>query len=415
MKFSQKWWGIVVLLFAFVATVSFFAAQTEQPSALNVPGSSKVQSEGLGVQSSSTELEQKNPTLGSNSVRASTEVEIDRRFNELRRKLLDDREKAIDWWLTIIVIFLTFLAIIIPIAAVFGGIFGFKKFNEIKEEAQRHLEDIKKSRAKADSLVKGISAEDAGTNPDKASEVVENVHQNPEATLIERAVVAALSLQRQGKIEKAIEKWRAVAHIAEESDINFATRAWLSVAYLLRSKSKHDLEEIIDIYDKALRLKPDYVEAYYNRGNTKNELGQFEAALDDYDKALRLKPDFPEAYNNRGNINKKLGKIEAALADYDETLRLNPDSPETYVNRGMVKDELGQIEAALVDYDEALRLKPDYAEAYNNRGIAKAKLNLLEEAKQDFEKMLNLARLTGNEDLIKAARGNLENLDEGVS
>ena len=152
MKFSKKWWLIVVLLFAFAATVCFFAAQTEEPSTVNVPGNSE-------VQSSSDEPEQRQPPLSWNNVSTPADVEIDRRFNELRRELLNDREKTIDWWLTIIVIFLTFLAIIIPIAAVLGGLFGFKKFNEIKEEAQRHLEDIKKSRAKADSLVKGISAE----------------------------------------------------------------------------------------------------------------------------------------------------------------------------------------------------------------------------------------------------------------
>ena len=35
MKFSQKWWLIVALLFAFALTVSVLTAQTEEPTAVN--------------------------------------------------------------------------------------------------------------------------------------------------------------------------------------------------------------------------------------------------------------------------------------------------------------------------------------------------------------------------------------------
>ena len=53
-------------------------------------------------------------------------------------------------------------------------------------------------------------------------------------------------------------------------------------------------------YDEAIRLQPDYPEAYYNRGNAKSKLGRLEDAIADYDEATRRRPDFPEAYKNRG-------------------------------------------------------------------------------------------------------------------
>jgi hypothetical protein len=55
-------------------------------------------------------------------------------------------------------------------------------------------------------------------------------------------------------------------------------------------------------YDKAIALKPDYAEAYYNRGNALQELKQFDAAVASYDKAIALKPDYAEAYYNRGHL-----------------------------------------------------------------------------------------------------------------
>lgn len=390
MKFSPKWWVIVPVLFILEVTVSSLHAQTEEPSSLNVPGSSEVQSENLEVQSSSNELELKNPTLGPNSDRASTEVEIDRRFNELRRELLDDREKTIDWWLTIIVIFLTFLAIIIPIAAVFGGLFGFKKFNEIKEKAQRHLEDIKKSRDKVDSLVKGMTAENAGVNPQKTSEIVENIQQNPEASLVDKTVAAALSFQQLHRVDEAIKKWRAIANFVEESDNDLAARAWFSVGYLLQSKDEPDLNAVVRAYGKALSLKSDYPPAFYNRGVAHANLGQYEKAIADYNEALRLKPDFTEAYNNRGNALSQLGKYEKAFADYNEALRLKPDLATAYLNRGVTQANLGQYEKALADYNEALRLKPDLAKAYLNRGETYTKLGKYEKAFSDYNEALRL-------------------------
>ena len=145
MKFSHRWWVIVALLAAFAVTVSFLSAQTEEPSAVNAPSIAEVQSDSAEAQSSSDEPEQKQPKLVPDRDTApAADVDTERRFNELRRELLDDwakmiddRAKMIDWWLATTAIFLTFLAIIIPILALIGGRFSFKKFNEIKDEAQR--------------------------------------------------------------------------------------------------------------------------------------------------------------------------------------------------------------------------------------------------------------------------------------
>ena len=162
MKFSQRWWVVVALLFASAVSASFLSAQTEEPSVVNAPSSAEVQSDSAAVQSSSDESEQKQPTLAPNRDTAlAADVETDRRFNELRRELLDDRAKTIDWWLM-------FIAIIIPIIVIIGGIFSSRRFTEIKDEAQRHVEEIKARRDEADSLVKGMNALE-GKEPDLAA------------------------------------------------------------------------------------------------------------------------------------------------------------------------------------------------------------------------------------------------------
>jgi tetratricopeptide (TPR) repeat protein len=58
-------------------------------------------------------------------------------------------------------------------------------------------------------------------------------------------------------------------------------------------------EEAIASYDKALEIKPDKHDAWYNRGISLDELGRYEEAIASYDKALECKPDFEPATQNR--------------------------------------------------------------------------------------------------------------------
>ena len=334
---------------------------------------------------------QPTPAPDKSSLDAATDVEIQRRFNELRHELLDHRVKLADRWLTATAVFLTLIGVV----AVIAGYIGFQRFEDIEtkaeghaEEAGRIVEQIKGMHGTAQALVASINAETADKDPDKASEVVETVQQSPVASPIDRAVAAAISLQQQGEIEQAIEKWRSIANVAEGVDSQLQARAWFSVGYL--QDEEDNWKEAINAYDKAIKLKPDYANAYNNRGSAKDELGQPEAALADYNEAIRLDPDMANAYNNRGITKDTLGQPEAALADYNEAIRLKPALAEAYSNRGNVKSGLGQPEAALADYDEAIRLKPALAEAYNNRGNVKSGLGQPEAALADYDEAIRL-------------------------
>ena len=93
-------------------------------------------------------------------------------------------------------------------------------------------------------------------------------------------------------------------------------------------------------------------------------------AIEYLNEAIKLKPDFSEAYNNRGKAYDDLGERQQAITDYNEAIRLKPDLADAYYNRGKAYGDLGQHQQAIIDYNEAIRLKPDYALAYNNRGVA---------------------------------------------
>ena len=361
------------------------------------------------------------PTTAHNdgSKTAAADVEWQRRFNDLRREVLEGRVKLVDWWLTATAIFLTLVGIV----AVIAGYLSFKTFREIEREARQNMvlskqhaeearslvNEIKGKREEAESIVAGLNAEAVGKDPEKASEAAKSVRENPTASPIHQAMAVAVLLQQQGKIEESLEKWRSIAKVAQGTDKELEARAWFSVGYLYGKTP--DFKAAIDAYDKAIRLKPSYAEAYNNRGVAKSGLGQHKAAIEDYDAALRLKPDYAEAYNNRGNAKNGLGQHKAAIEDYDAALRLKPDLAGAYNNRGIAKNGLGQHKAAIEDYDAALRLKLDLAEAYNNRGIANTRLGRRDEARRDLQKALDLARKTGSEDLVTEVEQRLQNFE----
>ena len=331
----------------------------------------------------------------------SVDAEIDHRFNELRSELLDDRASTINWWLAVIGLVLTFFAIAVPIL----GLLGYRRFKEIEKEAQesakeaKHLvEEIKQIRDKSDELLKGTIAKNVAGNPAIAQQAVG----------VSKEVARAISLQKEGKIEEAITRWKGIAYDTEEIDNERAARAWLSVSYL--EGVGENFEGMLLACDKAIRLKPDFTEAYYNRGIAKEGLGQYQDAIADFDEAIRLKPNFAEAHHSRGIAKAGLGQHQDAIADFDEAIRLNPNFAEAYHGRGNTKADLGEYQAAIVDYDEAIRLKPDDAAAYNDRGAAYAKLDRVAEARTDFEKARKLAKKAGDDKVFSLVEKNLRKL-----
>jgi tetratricopeptide (TPR) repeat protein len=96
-------------------------------------------------------------------------------------------------------------------------------------------------------------------------------------------------------------------------------------------------EEALANYDRALTVRPDYAEAFSNRGNTLKEMNRFEEALASYDRALAFKPDLADAYNAKGNVLQELGQLQEAQKAYLDAIRLDPGMTGVYVNLAALK------------------------------------------------------------------------------
>ena len=83
-------------------------------------------------------------------------------------------------------------------------------------------------------------------------------------------------------------------------------------------------EEALAGFDAALALKPDYVEAHYNRGNALRDLLRLEEAKQSFDRAVAIDPAFAPAYRNKGFCALLQGDFAQGLPLYEWRKRLNP-------------------------------------------------------------------------------------------
>ena len=79
--------------------------------------------------------------------------------------------------------------------------------------------------------------------------------------------------------------------------------------YLNSAVSKfylNDMKGAIVDYTRAIKIDPNYVEAYRKRGLAKETLKDFSGAIVDYTKAIEIDPNYAPAYRDRGLAKGKL-------------------------------------------------------------------------------------------------------------
>jgi len=133
-----------------------------------------------------------------------------------------------------------------------------------------------------------------------------------------------------------------------------------------------ELDEAVDDYQRALRIKPKWAEAYLNLGLARLEKKDYAGAIVDFSRAIRLNSTLVAAYHARGTAFMKQGRMEPAVIDFTNALKLDPGRAETYANRGLALLVMGREVEAKTDLEKCLELRP--------------------ELKSDLERRIELAR-----------------------
>ncbi|MCL4529277.1 MAG: tetratricopeptide repeat protein, partial [Chloroflexi bacterium] len=135
---------------------------------------------------------------------------------------------------------------------------------------------------------------------------------------------------------------------------------WFERGYVFQNDKK--LDEAIRCYTEAIRLGPDFLEAYGNRGNAYSDIGNMDAAFTDYNKVLEIDPNDAKTYFNLGLLlHENLKRYDEAEAAYRKAIELNPSDDKAHSNLGILLRNLKRYDEAEAAYRKAIELNPSLA------------------------------------------------------
>jgi tetratricopeptide (TPR) repeat protein len=152
----------------------------------------------------------------------------------------------------------------------------------------------------------------------------------------------------------------------------------------------YDNDTAIIYFTEAIRLDPDYLDAYFKRGSAFYEKGDYDRAIADYNQLIRIDPNYALAYFYRGNMYYYKKDYDQAIEDFTHAIRIDPNYIEAYNNRGVAYHEKDDYYRAIADFTQLIRIDPNYRDAYNNRGIIYYQNNDYDNAIEDFTQMIRI-------------------------
>lgn len=219
-------------------------------------------------------------------------------------------------------------------------------------------------------------------------------------------------LERQMRNSKtASEQDRAAIRDAIEANSrDLKAREWFDKGYAALQNEQiprgPKWKEAVEDFTQALRLAPNFLEAYINRGIAYQSLQQRQRAIEDYNQALRINPNSADAYANRGQIYFELGKedslrneetfakrdsnewLQRALHDFAQAITLSPAESYLYDRRGRTYEFIGRHQSAVSDFDQSLLLDPGSWVVHVDRGDAYLAIGKNQLALLDYDQAL---------------------------
>jgi tetratricopeptide (TPR) repeat protein len=108
-----------------------------------------------------------------------------------------------------------------------------------------------------------------------------------------------------------------------------ATTADLKERAKVADKAKKEYEKALKDFKSAASNNPGMYQAYNGMGFSYRKTGDYVKALEMYDKALQLKPGFPDAIEYRGEAYLGLNRIDDAKKAYLEVLAADRKQADT--------------------------------------------------------------------------------------
>ena len=191
---------------------------------------------------------------------------------------------------------------------------------------------------------------------DAASVALAHVVQpGAERIVIDRnLLLQGIALQNEGKLEQAQAVFELyLTHIPNEGV------ALYSLAVVLMER--FGAERALPVVERGVQVASGFAPIWYAAGAVQQRLGLREAAIASYEKALELKPDYVEALINSGTLYREQLNHHAAIDRFNRALALKPDHLNAMSNLAIMLTEFKRPQEAVAMFERLLQLKPDFA------------------------------------------------------
>jgi len=162
--------------------------------------------------------------------------------------------------------------------------------------------------------------------------------------------------------------WTHALAVTSDNDV-----AHNNLGYLCNDRG--DLDKAISHFESAARIRSAKRDPHYdlasafvqmNLGDALARKGRSDEAMMHYDEAIRLQPNYGDAYYNRGTVLYAKGRVDEAIADWAKALEMHPNDADAHTSLGNALLQKGSLREAIAHYVTALALAPEDPHSRNN-------------------------------------------------
>ena len=214
--------------------------------------------------------------------------------------------------------------------------FGELSASELTFNSQREVLETKSLRTVANSLNKKKTAEEY---LDQAQQIVDDYP----------------TYLRENKKNRQ----EVVRLVNESLKLKETARAYLYLGHInLMDFNSNGYKEGVKNYEKAIKLNPEYAEAYVSLGSLHRNNRNYEGIISNYTKAIALNSENDFLYAAIGGAKTKMGDHKGAIVDLKKAMKITPNQSINYYFSGQSKSLLGDYQGSIKDYSKAIELKP---------------------------------------------------------
>jgi Flp pilus assembly protein TadD len=205
--------------------------------------------------------------------------------------------------------------------------------------------------------------------------------------------------------------WRHTLAVTPDSDV---AHAGLGGILFVRGP----IEESIDHYERALRLRDGNTAAHFGLGRALAAKQKTDAAIFHFQKALSIQPDYIGASNDLGVLLASKGEIKEAVAAWEQSLSFDPDNADAANNIAWVRAtaadaDLRDGRQALELAQHALRAGGENPVVLRTLAAAQAENGQFAEAIATCQRGEELARRDGDSAMVESLGNCAESFRRG--